>query len=394
MTACRVCNSTKTEIFFSKPDTFFWYGEVSDYFKKYLKPERLDVSLSFCQSCGFIGIVLNDEIRKAVDIFYNSPSSKPGTTHGQKSAYSARLTKDFFSCFERLCGEWVPRKVLEVGCQSGYLLHQFKMRGTTTSVGVEPGDIEPYTGEDDSQVDVRRGYLSRDVVGEKDFDLVFALQVLEHIEDPLEFVGIIADLLAQDGRVIFAVPNEERSLQAGNLGMVLHQHFNYFTLETLSNLLARQGLYTQNVISEREQMLYVVAGRDRKKSAPSSNADIIERTRTLTTLYNEKVNQGLHKIQEIAKQSSGRVGLYGANCSMANIFSWLPALARDGIAILDSDTLKCGKKYSGFPTIIESPDLLDSLNDVIIVPYRLQEEIYNFLINKSCRTTTIHKLYG
>lgn len=58
-------------------------------------------------------------------------------------------------------------------------------------VGIEPGEVEPWVDDSGAALDIRRGLLSRDILKEKDFDLVYSLQVLEHVEDPNEFLQII-----------------------------------------------------------------------------------------------------------------------------------------------------------------------------------------------------------
>ncbi len=126
-------------------------------------------------------------------------------------------------------------------------------------VGIEPGEVEPWVDDSGAALDIRRGLLSRDILKEKDFDLVYSLQVLEHVEDPNEFLQIIFDSLNVEGRLFLAVPNEIFSLKEGNVGMFLFQHLNYFTPDILQSLLNKNGFNVTGLISSRHRELMVMA---------------------------------------------------------------------------------------------------------------------------------------
>ncbi|KPA19707.1 D-mycarose 3-C-methyltransferase, partial [Candidatus Magnetomorum sp. HK-1] len=226
---CRVCGSNNVDIFFEKENCFFWYGPENEYLKENLNPKQMNASIYFCYKCGFIGLVVNEQLKRMSNIFYSSPTSIPGTTHGQCSNYSISLTENFFDKYQKLVHDWVPESVLEVGCQAGFLLHKFKLMGTKTAIGIEPGNIEPFIDENGIKIDVRRGCLSKEIVDKSDFDLIICLFVLEHVNDINSFLSIIYDLLSQKGRLLLSVPNEYFALRDGNVGLLNMQHFNYFT---------------------------------------------------------------------------------------------------------------------------------------------------------------------
>ena len=240
----------------------------------------MDAVLLFCNRCGFIGLPVDEVLKHLLNVLYSSPYSMSGTTIGQEdSAYSRRLAESFFGIFSRLSPGCIPKKILEVGCQRGYLLHEFQQRGVERAIGVEPGDIEPWIDENGGIVDIRRGYLSRDIVGEDDFDFVFSLSVFEHVEKPKEFLQIIHNLLRPGGRLLVAVPNEVFSLQAGNIGMFLFQHLNYFTPELLKTIFATCGFHVTGIISSRELPLYVIAEKGGAKEGSGIDADVKAKTR-------------------------------------------------------------------------------------------------------------------
>ena len=97
---------------------------------------------------------------------------------------------------------------MEIGCQRGYLLNEFRLRGSKQVTGIEPGLVEPWVDKSGFVLDIRRGLLSRDILNKEVFDFIYCLQVLEHVENPNEFLEIIYDSLKMGGKFCLAVPNE------------------------------------------------------------------------------------------------------------------------------------------------------------------------------------------
>jgi len=391
---CRVCGSNKVNIFFKKENCFFWYGPENEYLKKNLHPKQMDVSMYLCLNCGFIGLVVNEQLKKIAQMFYSSPTSIPGTTHGQNSNYSIKLTKDFFDNYNKLLHNCIPDSVLEIGCQSGYLLHRFELMGTKTVIGIEPGNIEPYKDEKGEKVDVRRGCLSREIVDKSDFDLIICLFVLEHVEDVNSFLSIVYELLSKKGKLLLSVPNEFFALRDGNIGLLNMQHFNYFTPDSLINLLKKNGLNVLDSISTRASGLYILAEKNNEKFNDVAIAnDKLEKYQDMVKSYSSLVEININKIKQLLHDPSNIIGLYGVNCSLPNIFSWISELNERKVYIFDSDSLKWDKYFSGVPNKIYPPQKMNLANKVVIVPYRLQEEIYSFLLEKKYSTLEIIKLY-
>ncbi len=387
---CRVCCAPETKVFFSRRNTPFWYGMLDDAVHDGGFDSPHNATLVWCPQCGFIGLDLNEELRAMIRSYYGSSHSCPCATHGQQSNYSQALTYAFLDCYDRLGGDARPDRVLEIGCQSGYLLDLFRQRGSGRILGVEPGDIAPYQGND-GPVEILRGSFGPDLVQEDGFDLIYALQVFEHIEQPCEFLDLARTLLAPQGRLLLAVPNEEHSLLHGNLGMVMLQHFNYFTPVTLTHLLANRGFRILGSITRRDSSLYVLAEKDSTPREPvsldASGLDV------LVEDFSRKVDENLHRVRDIVNRSDGATGFYGVNGSLPNIFSWLPELADEAIMIFDGDQFKWNRRFSGVPFPVSPPCLLNRTSDVLIVPFRLQEIIHDEISKSLPSSIWIHRLY-
>ena len=390
---CRICGSTKNEVLFDFPKTFFWYGASNDYLEKIIGSKYLDAIILFCNQCGFMGLPIDDSLRELLSVVYNSFQSVPGATPGTQSSYSFRLADDFFRTFWNLAPGWIPGKILEVGCQGGYLLHKFERLGAAKAIGVEPGDVKPYVDEDGNPSDIRRGFFSHDIVGEDSFELIFSLHVLEHIEYPNEFLSTAYSLLKVGGKLLLAVPNELFSLKDGNVGMFLFQHLNYFTPGSLEALLLANGFSVCGMISSRHESLYVMAEKKDQRIVNSVYKSQGDDTRKLLMAYKDKVNKKLNYIRGISNETGKKaLGFYGVAGS-SNIFSWISQLSERPCAVFDSDSSTWGKAYGGIPVSVQPPRMLSTVSDIIVVPYRLQGEIVQFLQAQHGGSLRIHKLY-
>ncbi len=157
-----------------------------------------------------------------------------------------RYAEDFHDFIRARVPSLLGLRVLEIGCGRGYLLRLMAEAGADV-LGIEPG------------VGLREHWRRNavDVVGdvfpssqvEGHFDLIVAYGVLEHIEQPDDFVAAVGAQLAPGGQAILSVPNCDTFLKHGDPAMFVHEHFSYFGLESLRAFLDTNDL---EVLSLRE----------------------------------------------------------------------------------------------------------------------------------------------
>jgi SAM-dependent methyltransferase len=83
------------------------------------------------------------------------------------------------------------------------------------------------------------------------FDVVVMSHVVEHVEDPIEFVRTAAELLTPDGVLCLCQTNYRGTLPRW-LGRrwqywVAHEHYHHFSRQGIEALLARAGLVVSAV---------------------------------------------------------------------------------------------------------------------------------------------------
>lgn len=151
------------------------------------------------------------------------------------------------------------RRVLDVGCASGYVGETLKHRGCTVA-GVE------YDAE---AAQLAKAVLDEVVVGDvgeldlvghfgrASFDAVVFGDVLEHVVDPVSVLRASRPLLAPGGAVVISIPNVAHgavrlSLMSGRfeyrpLGLLDDTHLRFFTRDTVDDLLSEAGFVAVDV---------------------------------------------------------------------------------------------------------------------------------------------------
>jgi 2-polyprenyl-3-methyl-5-hydroxy-6-metoxy-1,4-benzoquinol methylase len=133
--------------------------------------------------------------------------------------------------------------VLDVGCSTGAFLFQLRTRfeGDYDVTGIDvAGPALDYAEQRGVPV-LRESFLNMDF-GAKRFDAITFWAVIEHLDDPGQFLTKAASLLQPSGLCFILVPNL-KSLAVRLLGAkyryIFPQHLNYFTPATLKRFAAR-----------------------------------------------------------------------------------------------------------------------------------------------------------
>lgn len=151
------------------------------------------------------------------------------------------------------------KRVLDVGCASGYLARLLSARGCEV-VGI---DINPEAVHEAERFCVRTYLADLDrvpldtLLSGEHFDAVIFADVLEHLRDPWSVLDNVRHVLNQDGHVVVSIPNIAHgairlSLLQGKFnysefGILDDSHLRFFTRRTLGELFVRTGYEVQQI---------------------------------------------------------------------------------------------------------------------------------------------------
>lgn len=202
-------------------------------------PPAETAPLDFCQ-CGECGLV---QLRHTVDptlmfshYWYRS---------GINEAMRAELT-DIVKQTARLVRLRAGDLVLDVGANDGTLLSLYPALGHTPfRIGVEPAtnlhaELEPHTDllwggffpGDGSLVDLYKGQVR----------LLTSIAMFYDLDDPGEFVGAVAKVLARDGVWIVQFQDLHQMTRATAFDNICFEHLVYYSLGSFERLIGPYGL--------------------------------------------------------------------------------------------------------------------------------------------------------
>jgi SAM-dependent methyltransferase len=217
---CPVCGAADPRPLVTRPDGFIVHG---------------------C-SCGMIYLA---DVPGAADLdaLYARYGEFKHFTDAPMSAAQMRqaIAADLFLSILERTGGLAGRSLCEIGCASGRFLELARRLGAQV-YGVEL-DEQARAALAQKGIAASAGFPTG-----RSFDIICAFQTLEHLVRPDDLLTPAAASLAPDGRFLAAVPNggEADSVGPGWIGFRVDlEHLNYFSRNSLSELLARHGLWVE-----------------------------------------------------------------------------------------------------------------------------------------------------
>lgn len=200
-----------------------------------------------CTACG-VHYLYPRLIESAMQEVYRQSSYYEGGTSGYADTSYTGQESALRATFKRVLHNLASRgltggDLLEVGCGYGYLLDEarpFFSGRVGTEFSVQGAEIARMIG-----AEVFVGGIEQ-VAAERKFDLVVALQVIEHVYEPLSFVKGLAKRTKPGGHIVIATPDIGGALRKA-MGrrwpsFKVPEHVVYFDFRRLSALMHRAGL--------------------------------------------------------------------------------------------------------------------------------------------------------
>jgi SAM-dependent methyltransferase len=320
---------------------------------------RGDLALAFCPGCSFIWNAAYDASVIAYDTTYeNSLDHSPAFI-----AYIGELA-------ERLVERYDIRnnRIVEVGCGQADFLRRICAAGGNRGFGFDPS----YVGEEvDGAVTVRRELYSEATVGDADPDFVCCRHVLEHVEEPLEFLrSLRRTLSAERGTpVYFEVPNGEYQLANGVVWDMIYAHHSTFTEASLRTLFELAGFEVLDAgTAFGEQYLWLEA-RPVEVAAVADRGDEVARLRAVAdgfaASYRDLVGAWNRRVAGFESEGR-RVVLWGAGAKGVSLLNALEHTEPIG-GIVDLNPRKHGSFVPGAATPVVAPEALVEFRPDVVV---------------------------
>jgi SAM-dependent methyltransferase len=232
-TACHVCGVRALE----PHRSFSALGRVTSDCRPWPSGGRL----ATCAHCGVAQAQVDDDWRREAAaiyddyVIYREAAGLEQKVFGAEGAAQPRSRM----VLEHVLGEnALPERgrALDVGCGSGVTLRAVhELLPGWTSVGTEIGDdnrelIEGIAG-------VEAFIAGPATQAEGPFHLVSLVHVLEHVENPVRFLGELGPLLGPDGLLVVEVPDVDRN----PFDLIVADHSSHFRLDDLRRVTEAAG---------------------------------------------------------------------------------------------------------------------------------------------------------
>jgi 2-polyprenyl-3-methyl-5-hydroxy-6-metoxy-1,4-benzoquinol methylase len=205
----------------------------------------------------------NNEVLKALNIVYQEEYNI-GYLQDQ-NLIAKQYGTDFFEfCKTHVFVHKRIRTALEIGCGGCVMLSKLQ------SIGYEVTGIDssPFAFNEGRKkgIHVIQDFFPSKSLSTK-FDLIFHVDVLEHVDDYVGFLRSQYDQLNDHGFLVVNVPDASESIKLGDFSLAMHQHLNYFSTTSLTSVLESSGFKVMAL--ERAGYggsLYAIAAKNTEES--------------------------------------------------------------------------------------------------------------------------------
>lgn len=353
---CRVCNSLAEQV--------LCLDRVPPNVQALLKEQQLGqvtpttFKVYQCSNCGLVQAPVQLSNQYYDDYLMSTTFSQ------QLGTYLDQLVEEFVNTHGLQQG-----RVLDVGCGDGAFMYPFKRRNIAT-VGIEPSDRSRKVAKQ-AGFEVYGGYLTADtVIPSGPFDAFVSRQVLEHVDDIQGMLTGLKRNLKPGAVGIIEVPRLEKALEDQRFYDFFPDHINYYSLESLRNTLEFNGF---NVLDLRSTMFDEYNVAIVQLRMPTDFSGIVNNVTALV--------KDIDQLFAESKQQNLSTAIWGAGAKGLSI---LTNANVDNIDhLVDSDTNKQGRYTPISELIIEDPEVLQSVDVLVITAVAYQETIIKKLDNFS-----------
>ena len=338
-------------------------------------PSKLPISLSYDSNKKLIVQDYSKKIDHYLEKSYligSNISANLGSGN-----FGKRRANDVLKYLKLALKEEISNKsFLEVGCADGYILNQLSLMGAKKVLGCEPNQSNANKIKNNN-VNIISDFYTPEIVNEK-FDVILSLGVLEHIHEPDKFVKSQLKSLKQDGLIFFSVPNCEKKLMLGDLKIIQHEHWNYFTRTSITQLLSSCGLKNiKTVLSLNSANIFVWANFNKEYSSNDESPSGSDKK--LFKNFCKKIQKSKKLMIERAKSNlrNGKtLGFIAGGLELMSILSFIKSPR-----FFDNDFSKHRKFLPGYLNSIEDPQTLkgDPVDDLWICATDYNDEIIDSL---------------
>lgn len=236
---------------------------------------------------------------------------------------------------------------LDVGCGVGHYL-ELARNHFKHIYGIEPSESSATIAKEKG-FHIIQDYFHEKLALAADFDAITMIEVLEHVEAPLQLVRLAADFLKEDGILLIEVPNGQRIVSNHLFYNVCTDHIQYFSIPSLTAMAQLAGM---QVICVREC------------DDPNLLEMFLRKPRAKQLTFTEQRNLILHKWLT-ALPHTEKIAAWGAGAESAAFIHMLDGKVKLD-CIFDSDAAKQGLYIDHIPIKQATKDNVNQYEHIVL----------------------------
>ena len=278
--------------------------------------------------------------------------------------------------FAEFLSKFQPKSILELGGAHGILSMKYKTFGIVpwTILEPNPAPVEGCTAH------FIKGFFNDQFSTNENFQTVVHSHVFEHIYEPDQFVGHLADFISEGDQLIFSLPNIRVMLERKYTNGLNFEHTVFLTEPYIEYLLAKHGfrLLEKNYFLADHSIFYATI-RDTSIEPMELPHGLYEKNKQLYLDYVQYHEALIVELNAVIERSIRPVYLFGAHVFSQYLIEF--GLETGKIAgLLDNDPNKHGKRLYGTSLFVQSPNILREVLEPLII---LKAGVYNTEIKEA-----------
>ncbi len=343
-----------------------------------LKIPRKDITLAFCNHCGFI---FNSSFDTSLDYYTQGYEDQQG--------FSPTFVKFLTGVTQKFIDRYdiKQKEVIEIGCGKGDFINLISELGNNRGIGIDPAWVPGRTKENENVRFIKEFYSEKH--GDLKADCISCRHTLEHIHDTYGFMETIRKSIRDNQKVVlfFEVPSIVRILQIQAFWDIFYEHCTYLSPGSIGRLFRMTGFEVLDMYLEYDnQYLFVEAvpseGRSEKVHPLE---EPVEELKRMTGEFVRKINLQLGEWRERLvdfRQQGKKVVIWGGGSKSVGFLTQF-----DDVNVIehvvDINPHMHGNFIPGIGKQYVSPDFLKEYKpDVVIIMNSVYMEEIRKMLNE------------
>lgn len=337
MKQCPICKSNMEmiSIFDSVPISS---AQLYDSFNSI---EKIKMDIGICKNCDHISN------------FNYIPSIYTESSYITKKAISSTMNKNLENIINFLNVSNIS--ILEIGSGSGEIANYYSNNKCIVTT------VDPCIDNYENKKIIHHKRFFDESFPYVKYDLIIARHILEHTDDPINFLKLCKSRIKHNGQIYIEVPNVESTLNNQILTDFFNDHVQHFSNNSLDLCASLASLTIKNKLNLLN----------------NSHVGILLSPRK-TIKFNDSIETAKFKYNKILASLTKDFTIYGAGAHAVTFVGILPNELKDKIvAIHDRDNNKTNKFIPGSDIPISLPTKIKT--DIIVntsILYRSEVETY------------------